>query len=64
MHPGARAWYQGWRDSPGAEPFIATDWPRLELVAMLVDTIYRMEDPRERRALLVEIRKSERLLVG
>lgn len=53
-----RAWYRTWCESPQAQAFVTTDWQRLHMLALLVETYFT--EPRQ--ALLSEIRLNESLL--
>jgi hypothetical protein len=59
MLPATRAWYDTWARSPQASQFMATDWQRLHLLAMLVEDIFRTDDPKLRKELLGELRLQE-----
>jgi hypothetical protein len=56
--PQTRKWYRTWATSPQASRFLATDWQRLAMLAILVDSFWR--DPRT--TTFAEICKSESML--
>jgi hypothetical protein len=58
-----RNWYRTWCESPQRTQFLATDWQRLHMLAPLVDAFFDpAKRPRERTALLAEIRLNEQKL--
>lgn len=54
-----RRWWKTWCEGAPAKKFLATDWARLQMVALLVEDYHRVKEPVERKRLLAEIRQNE-----
>ncbi|MFC4335201.1 phage terminase small subunit [Salininema proteolyticum] len=60
--PHTLDWYETWRSSPQAAAFIATDWQRLHMIALLVEELPNADTPGKLTGLMSEIRINESLL--
>jgi hypothetical protein len=62
LRPETRRWWEAWRSRGIELKFWATDWQRLEMLALLVDAFHGADDAVVRRRFAGEIRRNEALL--